>query len=49
VAYLIYELDVEVVRWKRASELVEYLSTLCKVLSERDPHETVTEIDFVHR
>lgn len=48
VAYLLYELDVEVVRWKKHAEWADYLNTMCKVVSEVEPEE-YTELDYVER
>lgn len=47
-AYLLYSMGVEVTRWARPAELMDHLSTLCKVVTERvDDIRTV--IDYVER
>lgn len=48
VSYLLFELDMEVVRFKRSAELCEYLGTLTRLVAERNgDSQVVTEIDCV--
>lgn len=49
MSYLLYELDVEVVRFGRSGELGEYVETLARLAAERVKEElqVVTEIDCV--
>jgi predicted RecB family endonuclease len=48
-SYVLYELGVEVVRFKRPAELCEYLATLTRLIAGRvaDDQVVVTEIDCV--
>lgn len=49
-AHLMYELDVEVVHCKRIQELIEYLTTLTRLVKDRSPSAAaITEIDFVNK
>jgi hypothetical protein len=48
-SFLLYELCVEVVRFKRPAELCDYLATLTRLVAGRvaDDQLVVTEIDCV--